>query len=168
MQTFYDFDQAEGTHGPEPQLEMIQPGPQVKRNVMPPTTELTESAGWDIRSGGVLNASAVVPSWMRWYNVDQETAEAAMETLETSWPSSVFSAGTFGVGGDNPLSAEALDEQQKDRSVMMELINVNEWYVRLGIYRCCTTGRNFMIGGFAPILPICPQPPPSPPTARTD
>ena len=80
-----------------------------------------------------------------------------------SWSADVFVATQYGIGPDNPIDTYEMTDLQKRRSVMIEFENVKSFKVRYAIIYCCTTGRNFLYGGYSAVRPLCPYPPPLPP-----
>ena len=53
---------------------------------------------------------------------------------------------------DNPADAYLLTDQQAARAVMVLFEQVAAVQVRYAIGACCTTGRNFLFGGFSRLL----------------
>jgi hypothetical protein len=70
----------------------------------------------------------------------------------------------------NPTSPEVLTAEQKRSAIMLQLDQVSSFSVRIGVYGCCSPGRNLWFGGFDAgfsglLDPVCdaPSPPPSRP-----
>ena len=64
---------------------------------------------------------------------------------------------------DNPAVPYQLSFQQRRRSIMVMFEHVNTYQVRYAIGACCTTGRNFLLGGYSNMTAFCEYDPPSPP-----
>ena len=140
--SFYDFDtgvprfDGSATQAEAMQLEGA------AQTILPATTELHTFPSW---------AALVGDAKLRSFH----PSSAARAHLDT-WTSNVTAATTYGVGGDNPFSTYALTPLQANRSIMFMFESVSEFRVRYAIDACCTTGRNFLVGGFSPLItPLC-------------
>ena len=87
------------------------------------------------------------------------------EWQAAGWTSAVMTSTTYGVGKDNPADSYSLTHQQQMRAVIAMFESVTEFRIRYAIMKCCTTGRNFFLGGYSNITaPLCAPQPPSPPS----
>ena len=59
----------------------------------------------------------------------------------------LFCGTTYGKGDDNPSDPTTLSFFERSRAIMVEVYNTSSFAVRHTILSCCTTGRNFVIGG---------------------
>ena len=64
------------------------------------------------------------------------------------WGAIVNHGTVYGVGDDNPLDPYQLTQLQSMRSVMIMFEQMSSFQVRYAIGACCTTGRNFIVGGY--------------------
>ena len=77
-----------------------------------------------------------------------------------------FCGSQYGEGGDNPNTADELNDLQKNRAVTLSFSDKSCVTLRYSISCCITTGRNFLFAGSSrAMLPTCPEPapPPAPP-----
>ena len=146
--TFYDFDTgAPRFDGSRTQVEIMQAGPSVTEQFLAPQSEIEQ-----------------YPDWEDFLSEDSAASFATRYPNLEPWPLPINAATTYGVGKDNPISPYDLSAQQINRSVMITLDRVSRFSVRYSISVCCTTGRNFLMGGYSEIVrPLCPYPPASPP-----
>ena len=143
--TFYDFDS-----GPS-SAEAIQVEPTVAAELIPSPSELERFPTW-ADFAGEQKIAAFFPTLVS-------------RTRLEAWASLVTAATRRGVGGDNPLDSYRLTAVQTNRSLMVRLENTSEFRVRFAIGSCCTTGRNFLIGGYSFIgRPLCEESPVMPPS----
>ena len=67
-----------------------------------------------------------------------------------------FCGSTFGIGDDNPNTADSLTEQQKNRAITLSFSDKACITLRYSISCCTETGRNFLMGGSSrAMLPTC-------------
>ena len=57
--------------------------------------------------------------------------------------SPLYCASSFGIGKDNPDDPTDLNELQRSRSIIVEIINTSYFYVVYHIVGCCGTGRKY-------------------------
>jgi len=150
---FYDFDTGlarfdNALSSPEAmQLESTH----VTGEYLPASTELERLSSWN-----QVADAAQINSFF-----SSQTERDALY----SWPSLITKGSRYGIGKDNPVSTFTLDELQANRSIKVEFESVSTFRIRYAITECCTTGRNFMFGGFVNSIEpgLCPMPPPSTP-----
>lgn len=106
-------------------------GPQATIVELPTATELIVRSSW---SEIGLDASAL----------------AIAQTMPAgNWGDPVYHGTVYGVGLDNPFEPYSVTELQASRSVLVMFEDVSDFQVRYAIGACCTTGRNFLLGGCA-------------------
>ena len=139
----------------------MQIDPQAKDVQTAHVTELVQYDSWD----DVWNQAE---RGSRGFFYNEQTGQPKpfyQEWQASGWTTKITMATTYGVGKDNPANSYSLTGQQTMRAVYAMFEDVSEFRIRYAIMRCCTTGRNFLLGGYSNITyPLCdfPSPPPPP------
>ena len=113
----------------QPAIEVLQMGPQSSAVEVPTVTELVRHSSWS-QIGLSPQALAIANSMP-----------------SGSWNDPIYHGTHFGVGLDNPFEPYQVSDLQARRSVLVMFEEVHHFQVRYAISACCTTGRNFLVGG---------------------
>ena len=134
----------------------MQIDPQAKEMQPAPNSELVARPLWE-----QISQQTGVDGTNFFYGPDSQATPDYERIVAADWTTSVWVSQTYGIGKDNPVNSYSLTDQQKSRALYAMFEGVTSFRARFAVVGCCTTGRNFLLGGYSDVTrPLCPYPPP--------